>query len=266
MPTREAVVAGQFYPQSPDALLKQISGLIDTKALKEKALGVILPHAGYMYSASVACAVISKLKNFDNYVILGPNHSGIGAEISVYDGDVWKTPLGEVSVNKELVKKLVKNKLFELDSSAHQYEHSIEVMLPLLQFVNKDFSFVPIVIKTGDLKLLKMAGKILAEAIKECKSVLVIASSDMTHYESQDSVNRKDERAIEAIEKLDEELLMQEIQEHEISMCGFGPVIIMLSCLKQLGAKKSRLVKHQTSGDVSGDYSSVVGYAGMIVS
>lgn len=266
MKARKPVVAGQFYPGTEAALKSQISNLIDKKAKKVDALGAILPHAGYVYSAAVAASVASQLKTYNTYIILGPNHTGRGPSISVFDGDAWQTPLGEVKINKDLVKKIADCDNFELDLSAHQFEHSIEVELPLFQYTNEKFDFVPIVVGTSDLKILKQAGKSLAKVINGQGSILVIASSDMTHYESDENARQKDNQAIEAIKRLDEDLLMKRVQEMDISMCGYGPTIIMLSCVKELGAKAAKLVKYQTSGDVSGDYSSVVGYAGVIVS
>jgi AmmeMemoRadiSam system protein B len=264
---RKPAFAGQFYPGNTVALKRQIEQLIDSKAVKRQVLGVILPHAGYIYSGPVAASVVSRLENYATYVILGPNHTGYGPAISVYQGEKWLTPLGEVSVNTGLAEALIKqDKVFEADALAHQFEHSIEVQLPIFQFCNQDFDIVPVVVGTSNLKILKQAGSSLAKVLKNQKSVLVVASSDMTHFESQESATQKDKQAIEAILKLDEDLLIQRVKDLDISMCGYGPAITMLACVKELGAKKAELIKYQTSGDVTGDYSAVVGYAGITVS
>ncbi|MCX5679865.1 MAG: AmmeMemoRadiSam system protein B [Candidatus Omnitrophica bacterium] len=267
---RRPVVAGQFYPGTKELLLKTIASTINKLPGKDEAIGVISPHAGYIYSGSVAGAVLSSIKPRPKYIILGPNHTGLGVSFSMSKASSWKTPLGDVTVDEDLRKKLLMySGLIEADDAAHIAEHSIEVQLPILQAIQKKFTFVPIVVASDDLQSYRMMGKDIAGAIKELgieKEVLIIASSDMTHYESDESVRRKDKAAIEAILELDEEKLFKRIRQMDISMCGYGPTAIMISAAKILGAKTARLVKYQTSGDASGDYSSVVGYAGITVS
>ncbi len=266
---RSPVVAGQFYPGTRGSLLKAISHLVEKPSGQEEAIGVISPHAGYVYSGPVAGAVLSSIKSKPRYIILGPNHTGLGAAFSLSKADAWKTPLGEISIDGKLREKLLGySGLIEADDAAHMDEHSIEVQLPLLQALQKNFTFVPVVIASEDLRSYREAGRDIARAIKELgveKETSIIASSDMTHYESDDSVRAKDSAAIEAIMELDEEKLFKRVREMDISMCGYGPAIVMLTAAKVLGAKSARLVKYQTSGDTSGDYSSVVGYAGIIV-
>jgi len=267
---REAVVAGRFYPGSAEDLKNAIGRLVDTSVKKEEALGVVMPHAGYMYSGRVAAVTISAVNLKSTYIILGPNHTGAGTAFSLMSTEDWQTPLGKVEVDKKLAATILQHTRFiKEDKSAHLEEHSIEVEIPFLQYLSKEaFKIVPMVVASGDLKALKGVGRELAEAIKIENSqgqVLIIASSDMTHYESQQSAEQKDHEAIRAILKLDEDLLFEKIRDLDISMCGYAPTIIMLTAVKALGAKTARMVKYQTSGDASGDYSAVVGYAGIII-
>ena len=267
---RKPVVAGQFYPGTKELLLAKIASMIGKVPGKDEAIGVVSPHAGYEYSGQVAGAVLGSVKSKSKYIIIGPNHTGLGASFSVSKSSSWKTPLGEVPIDEDLRKTLLKHSgLIEADDVAHMAEHSVEVQLPILQAIQKDFTFVPIVVASEDLQSYRALGEDIASAIKEMgieKDVLIIASSDMTHYESDESVRGKDKAAIEAILELDEEKLFKRIRQMDISMCGYGPTALMISASKVLGAKIARLVKYQTSGDASGDYSSVVGYAGITVS
>lgn len=267
---RKPVVAGQFYPGTAQGLEKQLSGWIDKSVQKTDAKGAVMPHAGYIYSGQVAAATIFKINAKKTYIILGPNHSGMGTAFSLMSKDDWQTPLGQVAVDKKLSGEILANtKFIKEDSLAHVYEHSIEVQLPLLQYLYKsDFKIVPIIIASADPHALKAVGRELALAIKKEKmedEVLIIASSDMTHYESQQDAEAKDKKAIDAILRLDEDLLFKRVKEEDISMCGYAPTMVMLSAVKLLGAKGAQLVKYQTSGQVSNDYSAVVGYAGIII-
>lgn len=260
-------VAGQFYPSQKQELEKMISGFMEKSAEKTRYLGAVSPHAGYIYSGKVAAKVLSRVKCRDSFIILGPNHTGMGKPLSMMAAGTWHMPMGDIEIDKDLAKVILKNsKLIENDASAHTHEHSIEVQLPFLQHEKAAFKFVPIVISLCDISMLKQAGKDLALAIRASKKeVAIIASSDMTHYESQESAKEKDKRAIDAIIKMDEDNLMNEVRKHDISMCGVAPTIVMLSALKELGAVKTELVDYRTSGDTSGDYSSVVGYAGILI-
>lgn len=268
---RNPVAAGQFYPGSKESLAKEVSKLISSSAeKKEDAIGVISPHAGYPYSGSVAGATLSSIKPRSTYVIMGPNHTGLGSPFSLSTSDSWATPLGRVKINKTLADKILKNcpRIVE-DEFAHVQEHSIEVQLPILQASQDEFTIVPIVISLGSIEQYRKIGQAIAKSIKELKleeDVTIIASSDMTHYESLDSAKLKDSEAIDAILKLDEEALVERIAKFNISMCGYAPAAIMIVAAKALGAKKTKLVKYQTSADASGDYSSVVGYAGIVIS
>ncbi len=264
---RNPVVSGQFYPESPSQLRAMIEGLVNEKAVKEEVIGLVSPHAGYVYSGPVAGATISKVKFKDTFIIMGPNHSGRGKPLSIMTEGVWKTPLGEVEIDSELGKRiLATSSCLQEDSVAHQYEHSIEVQLPFLQYFKSDIKLVPIILAYSSGAIYKEIGKDIAKAVKELnRAVVIMASSDMTHYESQESAQKKDTQAIEAILDLNEDELLKRVDELNISMCGYAPTVSLISAAKELGATGAELVKYQTSGDTTGDYSAVVGYAGIII-
>ncbi|MFC1861873.1 AmmeMemoRadiSam system protein B [Chloroflexota bacterium] len=267
MMIRNPVVAGQFYPGSPDQLRSMIKGMVDEKAAKEEVIGLISPHAGYVFSGSVAGAVVSRIKFKDTFIIMGPNHTGSGKPFGIMTEGVWKTPLGDVEIDAKLGKQiLAASNLLQEDHLAHLDEHSLEVQLPFLQYFKPDVQIVPIVLAYADGATYKDIGRGIAEAIKKLnKEVVILASSDMTHYESQESAQRKDTQAIKAILNLDEDELLKRVQELNISMCGYAPVVSLIYAAKELGAAGAELVRYQTSGDTTGDYASVVGYAGIII-
>jgi len=266
---RKPAVSGRFYSSSAQKLEADIEKLIDTRARQAEAIGSILPHAGYMYSGRVAGKTVSCLKPKDNIILLGPNHTGCGTTFSVMAEGYWQTPLGKIEVNSELARAILnKSGYLSDDAVAHTYEHSIEVQLPFLQYFKSDFKIVPIVVMEDEISVYKEVGRSIATAIKDLKqekNTLIIASSDMTHYEPQPSAEKKDNEAIQAILELDEDKLVEKVRELNISMCGYVPATIMLTAAKLLGAKSAELVSYQTSGDVTGDYAAVVGYAGIIV-
>lgn len=266
---REPAVAGKFYPSSAQALRKQIEVFIGAQADKEEVIACMLPHAGYIYSGLVAAQTVSCAKIKDKIILIGPNHTGYGARYSIMPAGSWKTPLGQVKIDSELAQCILKrSKYLEADNEAHLYEHSLEVELPLLQYFKADFQIVPVTLLSDELGALKVIGEEIAAAVKELgikDSTLIVASSDMTHYESHEEAQKKDGAAIEAVLELNEDKLMGRIRQLNISMCGYAPAITMISAAKILGAKEARLIKYQTSGDVTGDKSSVVGYAGIIV-
>jgi len=266
---RMPAVAGKFYPQEAQELRKQVASFIEEEKDKSNALACILPHAGYMYSGAVAGKTLSCINLKEKIILIGPNHTGYGLPFSIMTGGSWKTPLGQVKIDATLAGHLLEQSAYlKEDEQAHLYEHSLEVELPFLQYLKKDFEFVPIIISSDQLSSLKGLGKEIAGLINRNNlksSTLLIASSDMTHYESQQEAERKDNEAIEAILELDEDKLMKRITGLNISMCGYAPVITVISAAKALGAKKARLIKYQTSGEVTGDTESVVGYAGVII-
>jgi len=266
---RKPVVAGQFYPASRERLELDIQGYVVPDASKEEVIGLVAPHAGYMYSGSTAGAVYSRIKPAQTFIILCPNHTGYGKPFAIMTNGSWETPLGEVPIDSQLANQLLSNsKYLQEDYLAHLYEHSIEVQLPFLQVIFKQqpFQIIPICIGHSKDSDYKELGVEIGKGLKNfSKKVVIIASSDMTHYESHIDAQRKDKIAIDAILKLDEDLLLEKINSFHITMCGYIPTIIMLAAAKELGAKEAELVKYTTSGEASGDYQQVVGYAGIIV-
>ena len=263
---RKPSVAGQFYPADVPTLIEYLDRYIPKDLPKEKALAIMAPHAGYIYSGHVAGKVYGKVSIPDDVVIMGPSHTGLGAEFALIDEGVWEMPQSSVSVNKKLANLILSGGKFTKDTVAHQYEHSLEVQLPFLQYLKKEFSFVPIVLAYTDFSTCEALGKALAKAITDYnKPVLIISSSDMTHYESQSSAEKKDKMAIEKILGLDPYGLYETVRENHISMCGIIPTTVALVASNLLGAKEAELVSYATSGDVTGDYYQVVGYAGIII-
>ena len=264
---RVPVVSGTFYPASLSQLKARIEGMVDEKAVKEEVIGLISPHAGYIYSGPVAGAVISRIKFKDTFIILGPNHTGIGKPCSIMTEGMWKTPLGEVEIDSELGKQILATSSYlQEDYAAHEFEHSIEVQLPFLQYFKPDIKLVPIILAYSSGAIYKEIGREIAKAVKDLnREVVIIASSDMTHYESQESAQRKDTQAVGAILDLNEGELLKRVDELNITMCGYAPTVSLISAAKELGATGAELVKYQTSGDTTGDYSNVVGYAGIII-
>ncbi len=234
---------------------------------KQRALGVISPHAGYVYSGRVMGSVFSRIKIPDTVVILAPNHTGRGTPFSIWPEGLWRTPLGDTSIDEELVNEILNAcELIEKDKAAHKNEHSAEVILPFLQYSNPQVKIVVIVVRSGNFEDLSIVGKSIADVIKTTTpEALVVASSDMTHYESQQSADKKDKSAIAEIVALREEGLYRVVRELDVSMCGVSPVISMMVCSKERDAAKAELIKYETSGDTTGDYKQVVGYAGVIV-
>lgn len=266
---RKPAVAGQFYPLSAKELNAQINSLVDKRAKKYNTVACVLPHAGYIYSGEVAGKTLSCVNIKDRIILMGPNHTGYGVPFSIMTNGTWQTPLGEVKIDAGLAEMILQGcRYLKDDFQAHIYEHSLEAELPFLQYLKGSFEIVPVIFSCDDLFILKEIGKSIAKIIINSglkDSVTIIASSDMTHYEAQEEAQRKDREAINAILELNENRLMQKIKELNISMCGYAPVIAMLSAAKLLGAKGAKLIKYQTSGDVTGDKSSVVGYAGITI-
>lgn len=266
---RNPVVAGQFYPAAANELKKTIGSYITEGLALKDAIACLLPHAGYIYSGRVAGATLSEIKIRKNCVLLGPNHTGNGPEFSMMAEGAWQTPLGEIRINSSLAQKILEySKHIKSDTLAHQYEHSLEVELPFLQYLKGSFEIIPIIVSSRNIERLREVGIALAEAIKDlrlCDSTLIIASSDMTHYEAQDQAIKKDTAAINAILEMDERKLEDAVTRLNISMCGYAPSIIMLTTAKLLGAKKSTLIKYETSAVTSKDTESVVGYAGIVL-
>lgn len=268
---RSPAVAGRFYPLKRDALLREVDQYLEPEAPDEKplatAIGCVVPHAGYMYSGRVAGAVYRLLPAFSRYVILGPNHWARGSPLAVMSSGHWMTPLGQVPLDTELAQSIrEKCPLLAEDAQAHADEHSLEVQVPFLQRLSTAFKFVPIAIALADYPSLQLLGQAIAGAIRNStEPVLVVASSDLNHYEPDLITRKKDDKAIEKVLQLDPAGLLQVICDEDISMCGYAPTVSMLVAAKELGAREARLIRHATSADAGGDTDSVVGYAGIIV-
>jgi MEMO1 family protein len=271
---REPAVAGRFYPANAQHLRAEIetytTARADASARPEtriRALGCVVPHAGYMYSGHVAGAVYRHLDLPRRMVILCPNHTGMGEPLAIMSEGAWHTPLGDAPIDEAMASELKSRmSLLAEDPEAHRFEHALEVQLPFLQVLAPGFQFVPITVGTSNFEVLTALGVVIGSvAAKAGEPVMVIASSDMNHYESDDVTRVKDRRAIDQILALDPRGLYDTVREANISMCGYGPAVAMLTAAKKLGATQAELVRYATSGDVSGDRDMVVGYAGIAV-
>lgn len=264
---REPTVANQFYPGRDGDLKEDLSGRIKEVEKKEKVLALVSPHAGYVYSGDVAGAVYSIAEIPKDVVVMGPNHHGLGAPFSVMTGGTWRMPSGDIPINGKLAQLMVEeSRWLRADDQAHINEHSVEVQLPFIQYVQPALEFVPVVLSTTDYQTCEEIGSAIARAIKRYgEPVVIVASTDMTHYESQESAKEKDQFAMERILAMDPSGLLDTVFRNNISMCGVIPTSVTLVAAKELGATKARQIAYATSGDVSGDYSYVVGYAGFII-
>jgi MEMO1 family protein len=264
---RHPAVAGRFYPQNPEVLLADVQSYLTKKQAPVAALGCIVPHAGYMYSGHVAGAVFARLEIPRRCILLCPNHTGMGHPISIMSTGAWETPLGQVSIDTELADTLRQRlPLLTEDAAAHRSEHAAEVELPFLQALRAHFTFVPIALGTSQLEALVELGAGLSEVAEaQSERVLIIASSDMNHYQNDRVTREKDRKALDRILALDARGLFDVVEKEDISMCGFGPAVAMLTAAVRLGATQAELVRYATSGDVSGDRNMVVGYAGVMV-
>lgn len=261
-------MAGQFYPASVAELTRTIRGMVADTCPAGRAMGVMVPHAGYIYSGPVAAEVFGSIELPDTFIIIGPNHTGLGPPASIMTAGVWEMPAGQVPVNSGLADAIRSHSLIlAADEAAHIYEHSIEVQVPFLQLLAGDISIVPVCLMAADAGECRALGIAVARAVREWgRPVLIVASSDMTHYESRESALRKDHTALERVLDLDPDGLLETVREEQISMCGAVPAAVMLNACRELGATTARLTRYTTSGDVTGDDAQVVGYAGVIVS
>jgi hypothetical protein len=264
--TRKPFVAGQFYPGRPRELREALERMTDREAPKEEAIAVVSPHAGYVYSGTVAGAVFSSVVVPDTVIILGPGHRPIRPVFAVQGEGSWETPLGAVPIESGLAKALLDScPLCRNDAKAHEQEHSLEVQVPFLQHFSLGVSIVPVCVSyAASFADLQALGKTLAGVIRGFdRPVLIVASTDMSHYVSRAVAKEKDGRALDRILALDAEGLFRTVVEEEISMCGFQPVTAALVAARALGAVEAELVRYATSGDVTGDDRGVVGYAGL---
>jgi len=265
---RSPVVANRFYPGDAAALSGTIEKMAPAVADDEKqdAIAVISPHAGYVYSGPVAAETIARVRIPQTVVILGPNHHGRGAPLALGTED-WHMPMGDVEIDRELARMIVdRSEVISEDEEAHEYEHSLEVQVPFLQFFKKSFKIVPIVVSHVSYLVCQQAARDLASAVRAYNQpVLLLASTDMTHYESRREASRKDRQALDQIESLDPQGLYDTVVNNRISMCGFVPTTIVLLAAMELGATEAKLIRYTDSGEASGDTDQVVGYAGLVI-
>ena len=266
---RHPAVAGRFYPRDAEILREAVDAYLSQTPGQRtvQALGCVVPHAGYVYSGHVTGAVFAGLLIPELCVVMCPNHTGRGHALSIMSEGTWETPLGNVPIDSDFAGALKRRcAILEEDSVAHQLEHAAEVELPFLQMLQRELRLVPIALGTGRFDVLEHLGVGLADVIAaQDRRVLMVASSDMNHYESDAITRVKDESAIDAILQLDAARLHEIVMQKQVSMCGFGPAIVMLTAAKKLGATRGELIKYATSGDISGDREAVVGYAGIVV-
>ncbi len=264
---RQPAVAGQFYPGSEQALRRELQQLIPHVEQKRSVIGVISPHAGYVYSGKAAGQLLAGIEIPRTVIILGPNHRGRGVLAALSPEDGWQTPLGYVPIEKRLA-GLIRQQLpaVQEDSAAHAQEHSLEVQVPFLQYLRPDVAIVPLCLAFGDYGGCELLGNGLASAIRAFgEPVLILASSDMTHYESAEAAKQKDSLALERVMALDPQGLVEVCRANRITMCGVIPSAVMLVAAKELGATQAELVAYTTSGEVTGDSREVVAYAAVEV-
>lgn len=267
---RQPAVAGVFYEGRADALERDVKSRL-SHSESSPAFGAIVPHAGYVYSGGVAGAVYSRIAIPSRVVILCPNHTGRGKPAALDPSDSWRTPLGDVPVDAELSRRMRElAPSLETDSVAHAREHSLEVQLPFLQVLRPDAAIVPISLGAHDLELCREIGEACAAVAVEQRRAgreapLFLASSDMNHYESRAVGSRKDALALARIEAIDPEGLFATVIAESISMCGFLPATALLYAARKAGAGAARVAARADSGDETGDASSVVGYAGVVI-
>jgi MEMO1 family protein len=267
---RLPAVSGRFYPSNPTELTIQIREYTktDKARMRGRVKACLIPHAGYVYSGHVAGAVYARITVPKRIVILGVRHYPRGENAAILSSGAWRTPLGDAAIDEPLAEALrAACPLLREDSVAHSSEHSLEVQIPFLQVLQPEFLFVPValgIVRFEDLVVVGEAiGRVLAASTEE---ILLVTTSDLNHYENEATTRVKDQKAIERILALDARGLFDTCRNESISMCGLGPTVAMLTALQSLGGTRAELVRYATSGDVSGDFGAVVGYAGMIFS
>jgi len=240
--------------------VEDVSDKVDAKA-------VVAPHAGFVCSGPVAGKVYSRILNYDTYVILGPNHSGVGPPVAVFDQGSWAMPMGDVPIDSDLARSVIsRSSIASQDESAHRLEHSLEVQIPFIQFFNSDFSIVPMCIGLRSCQEAVQLGRELADVISASgKRVLIVASTDMSHYIPHNLAVKRDRLAIDKVLELDAPGLYEVVRRNAISMCGVMPTVTAVAAANELGAGFATLTSYMTSGDTCGDKAQVVGYAGILI-
>lgn len=271
MTVRPPAVAGTFYEATPERLARQVDACFAAhppSPRKRRFIGAVVPHAGLMYSGHVAAAFYGAADLPKRFIILCPNHTGLGHFAAINREGSWRTPFGNAAIDTPLADALMQHSRYLApDAKAHAREHSLEVQLPFLQRTVPDFTFVPICLGAHRYDVAEEVGHAVAEVVKgESDPVGILASTDLNHYENQEETLRKDQIAIDQLLARDPETLWRHVAEFGVSMCGFIPATAMLVAANALGATTAELLRHATSGDINGDYGHVVGYASLVVS
>jgi MEMO1 family protein len=262
---RTPAVAGRFYPEDAASLRQMVEGFLGEGA-EDPAIGLMVPHAGYVYSGGIAGLTFAQVNIPARVVLLGPDHHGVGHGLSLAPEGQWRTPLGICEIDRVLHRRILQECPGVLiDPQAHRHEHSLEVQIPFIQVCAPAATIVPIVMGAQPLSSLLEFGTALGRVLAEGDGALLVASSDLTHYESAAAAEGKDRQALQHILQLDAEGLYHTVRQLKISMCGVLPVVVMLAAASQLGARRGRLVRYGHSGETTGDRTQVVGYAGVIV-
>ena len=275
MQIRTPAVAGMFYPGEKNELKESIHqcflhsfgpGKLPPTEEKKKIYGVICPHAGYMYSGPIACHSFYSISSEspELFIIIGPNHWGVGSNVAAMKDCSWETPLGQVEVDSDAASELSKiSNIVDLDFFSHTKEHSLEVQVPMLQEVYSKFKILPIILIDQEKNAAEEIGEAVATISKQ-KNSMIIGSSDFTHYEPNEFAHDQDKALIEPILDLDVDQFYKVLYEKNVTACGYGAIASTMIACKKLGATKGELLKYATSGDVTGDTSSVVGYGSII--
>jgi MEMO1 family protein len=264
---REPAVAGMFYPANPSTLRRELGLMVPSNRARIEAAAVVVPHAGYMYSGGVAGLVYGSVVLPSRYILLGPNHTGRGERLSLHPDGEWRSPLGPAKIDSWLNARLLEEfRALTPDARAHGREHSLEVQIPFLQAAGTGFTFSAICVGTTERSLLVELGRALARVIRSSDTpVMMVASSDMNHFEPAAVAEPKDRAAIACVEAIDPEGLYRTVLEKDVSMCGIAPTMAVLTACRELGCTRGQLIRYSNSGEISGDYDSVVGYAGMAI-
>jgi AmmeMemoRadiSam system protein B len=264
---RDAAVAGQFYHGSLSRLKQQVEQYIDPGARKSDVIGMVVPHAGFIYSGAVAGQAYSSINLPKTFVMLGPNHTGLGPGISIMAEGVWEVPNGSFEIDRKLASRIIQNtSIAEKDMQAHIFEHSLEVQLPFIAHLGEEIKIVPIALLSASFEDCCSLAEGIVKAVKTIDyPITLLASTDFSHYVPDKIARQKDQKAIDRIIDIDPKGLYETVLREKISMCGYLPTTVTLYACKLLGAHTARLIRYMTSGDVSGDFDSVVGYAGIII-
>ena len=278
---RKPSVSGIFYSSNKEQLVDELKGCFTNKIFGpgrlppsdqvRKIYGMVSPHAGYLYSGSVAANGYYSVSSskFNNVVLVGPNHYGLGSSVATTMNGIWESPIGDVMVNPQVAKDIASRATsMDFDEFAHSRDHCLEVQIPFLLFVTEKFRIVPIILTNQDEYLALELGSAISDTVNECISkgdeFMLIASSDFTHYESNSEAHRKDSQLIKSILSLDITAFYYTLRQYNVSACGYGAIATVMVAAKNLGATRGELIRYATSGDVTGDKSSVVGYSSIL--